>query len=61
MVAGAARGTSAPSNIRHIGRRTVLGGTALSALATLAGCTDEESAPSRSASATRSAAPTTAA
>ncbi|MGL5930671.1 MAG: polyamine ABC transporter substrate-binding protein [Dermatophilaceae bacterium] len=62
MVAGAARGTSGPPGIRQVGRRTVLGGTALSALAALAGCTGEESAaPNRSASATRSAAPTTAA
>ncbi|MGL5816073.1 MAG: ABC transporter substrate-binding protein [Phycicoccus sp.] len=63
MVAGAARGTPDPSGIGHVGRRTVLGGTVLSALATLAGCTGEgEAADSgESASATRSAAPTTAA
>ncbi|MGL4742894.1 MAG: polyamine ABC transporter substrate-binding protein [Dermatophilaceae bacterium] len=57
MIAGVARGTSAPPHVKQVGRRAVVGGAALSALAALAGCSDDESPESSgSASPTRSSA-----
>ncbi|MGL5864269.1 MAG: polyamine ABC transporter substrate-binding protein [Dermatophilaceae bacterium] len=50
-----------PTHIRRVGRRSVLGGAALSALAALAGCTDEESTDQNPGASTSPEADTTAA